>query len=156
MKLPGTSERVTMHTDKEINREIMVSLEQRLWYYLDHPEKIDDRLLALQREWDVERAIEANASSLALAGLLLGFSVSRKFLLLPTVVAGFLLQHSLQGWCPPVPILRRLRIRTQGEIELERYALKALRGDFAAFDKPAPATGRDRDLPGEVLEAVQK
>jgi hypothetical protein len=36
------------------------------------------------------------------------------------------LQHALQGWCPPVPVLRRLGYRTQPEIEEERCALRAL------------------------------
>ena len=54
----------------------------------------------------------------------------RRWAYLPLVVTGFLLQHATQGWCPPVPILRALGFRTQGEIERERYALKALRGDF--------------------------
>jgi hypothetical protein len=53
---------------------------------------------------------------------------------LPVVVAGFLLQHALQGWCPPLPVLRRLGVRTADEINQERYALKALRGDFAQAD----------------------
>jgi len=34
------------------------------------------------------------------------------------------LQHGLQGWCPPLPLLRRLGIRTRGEIDREKYALK--------------------------------
>ena len=38
--------------------------------------------------------------------------------------------HGLQGWCPPVPFLRRMGFRTASEIDYERYALKALRGDF--------------------------
>ena len=46
------------------------------------------------------------------------------------MVGGFLLQHAVQGWCPPVPVFRRLGVRTQTEIDEERYALKALRGDF--------------------------
>lgn len=40
------------------------------------------------------------------------------------------LQHAVQGWCPPVPVFRRLGIRTAREIDLERYGLKAIRGDF--------------------------
>ena len=40
------------------------------------------------------------------------------------------LRSVLQGWCPPVPVLRRLGVRTQGEIDEEKAALKALRGDF--------------------------
>ena len=39
-------------------------------------------------------------------------------------------RHAVKGWCPPVPLFRRLGVRTCGEIERERYALKALRGDF--------------------------
>jgi hypothetical protein len=34
--------------------------------------------------------------------------------------SGFLLQHALQGWCPPVPLLRQLGFRTSYEIEEER------------------------------------
>ena len=45
-------------------------------------------------------------------------------------MTGFLFQHAVQGWCPPIPILRRLGFRTSYEIEEERAALKALRGDF--------------------------
>jgi hypothetical protein len=92
--------------------------------------EIDQRLAELDREWDIERTIEANASTIALAGLGLGALVDRRFYALPVVVASFLLMHALQGWCPPVPLLRRLGFRTQPEIGEERYALKALRGDF--------------------------
>jgi hypothetical protein len=45
-------------------------------------------------------------------------------------VGGFLFQHAIEGWCPPVPILRRLGFRTAREIDIERVALKTLRGDF--------------------------
>jgi hypothetical protein len=62
--------------------------------------------------------------------LLLGVTSSKKWFVLPAIVSGFLLRHAIQGWCPPVPVLRRLGIRTRLEIERERYALKILRGDF--------------------------
>ena len=58
--------------------------------------------------------------------------MDRRWFFFPAVVAGFLLQHAVQGWCPPVPVFRHLGFRTQSEIEEERYALKALRGDFRA------------------------
>jgi hypothetical protein len=73
---------------------------------------------------------EANASALALIGLTLGVTRDRRWLALPGLVAAFLLQHALQGWCPPVPVLRRLGFRTAYEIEEERRALQALRGDY--------------------------
>ena len=42
----------------------------------------------------------------------------------------FLAQHSVQGWCPPMPLFRKMGVRTRQEIEREKYALKVLRGDF--------------------------
>jgi hypothetical protein len=65
-----------------------------------------------------------------LLGLTLGLTLDRRWLFLPLGVAAFLLQHAVQGWCPPVSVFRRLGVRTAGEIARERYALKALRGDF--------------------------
>jgi hypothetical protein len=130
METPATRERVPRQTAAHVNRQIRKELDARLWYYAYHPEQIDDRLLELEQEWDVERTLEANAASLALTGTVLGLIASRKFLLLPAVVTAFLLQHAVQGWCPPLPFFRRLGVRTMAEIEAERYALKVLRGDF--------------------------
>ena len=65
----------------------------------------------------------------------------KKWLLLSGVVLGFLFQHAVQGWCPPVPLLRQLGIRTRGEIDREKYALKALRGDFDHLRQERGETG---------------
>jgi len=121
--------RVTAHTSEEVNRRIQQNTLARVAYLADHAEEIDARLEELDREWDIERAIEANASVLAFAGVAVG-SLDRRWLVLPALVTGFLFQHAIQGWCPPVPVLRRLGFRTADEINQERYALKVLRGDF--------------------------
>jgi hypothetical protein len=92
----------------------------------------------LEREWDIERVLEVNASSLALTGAVLGAAFSRKWLLLTMTVTGFLLLHGIQGWCPPVPILRKMGVRTASEIERERFALKFLRGDFEVASHEPP------------------
>jgi hypothetical protein len=42
-----------------------------------------------------------------------------------------------QGRCPPLSVLRRRGVRTRREIEAERCALKALRGDFPAAARRA-------------------
>jgi hypothetical protein len=79
----------------------------------------------------MERALFAMTS----VNLLLGLTAAtrnRRWLAWPVMVAAFQLQHALQGWCPPVSLLRRLGVRTRQEIDSERVALKALRGDFAA------------------------
>jgi hypothetical protein len=128
--LPSSLERVPAHTSDAVNRRIRRDIEDRLAYYAEHPHEIEARLEELAREWDIERAIEANAASLAFAGVVLGAFADRRWLFLPGAVTAFLLQHAVQGWCPPVPVLRRLGFRTAHEIERERYALKALRGDF--------------------------
>jgi hypothetical protein len=88
------------------------------------------RLAALDREWDIERVLQANASTLVVLGTLVGAKIDRRFLLLPAAVLTFFAQHALQGWCPPLPVLRRNGVRATREIERERYAVKALRGDF--------------------------
>lgn len=69
------------------------------------------------------------------------------------MVGGFLLQHALQGWCPPVPVLRRLGFRTQTEIDEERYALKALRGDFRELVSPSVDPARAAD---QAMAAVRR
>jgi len=94
------------------------------------PEAIDRRLAELDQEWDIERCLETMAPSLTLLGITLGLTVNRKWFALPLFVQTFFLQHALQGWCPPIPVLRRLGVRTQNEIDEEKYALKSLRGDF--------------------------
>ena len=129
--LTTTAQRVRVNTAAEINEQIDRGMERRLKHYAhsDLPE-IDRRLAELDAEWDIERCLEGMASSLSLTGLLLGVTRSRNWLIVPGVVQSFLLVHALQGWCPPLPVLRRLGVRTSDEINQERYALKALRGDF--------------------------
>lgn len=102
---------------------------------------ISRRLRELDEESDIERYLEVNASLLALAGVVLGATVNRRWLVVPAVVTAFLLQHGIQGWCPPLPLFRRLGVRTRREIDAERYALKVLRGDLATA-APASAGGR--------------
>ena len=143
--VPPTASRVPAHTAAHVNRQIERETEASVRYFAEHPEEIDDRLEELDREWDIERTLEANAASFSLLGLTLGLTVDRRWLALPVGVAAFLLQHAVQGWWPPVPVFRRLGVRTADEIDRERYALKALRGDFdrtasdGAGDAPARA-----------------
>ena len=120
-------DRVHHSTAPHVNREIDRQTNSNIRRYANSSEEVINRRIAeLDQEWDIERALEANTSALALTGLLLGVTVNRKWLALPTVVLSFLLQHSLQRWCPPLPLLRRLGVRTRGEIDREKYELKAL------------------------------
>jgi hypothetical protein len=141
--IPSTRNRVRQHTPEAINRTIEQDIALRVETLAAQPAKIDERLRELDREWDIERAIELNASALALSGVVLGATTDRRFLLLPALVTGFLLQHAVQGWCPPVPILRRMGFRTAQEIEKERHALKIIRGDYKGLERMKP-TRRSR------------
>ena len=129
--IPSTVARVPLHTAEHVNEQIRRQTEQSIARCAQAgPAAIGRRLAELDREWDVERTLEANAATASLIGLTLGATVDRRWFIFPAVVAGFLLQHAVQGWCPPMPVFRRLGFRTQTEIDYERYALKALRGDF--------------------------
>src|SRR6266480_4125556 len=128
--LPSTTARVPLHTPDRYNQAIRRQTAESVAHA--GPEAIERRLQELDEEWDIERCLEANASSICLAGIGLGAFVDRRLLILPALVGGFLLQHALQGWCPPVPLFRRLGFRTSAEIERERCALKAVSGAFRA------------------------
>lgn len=143
-QLPPTTMRVAQNTPDEINRRIARDIDASIRWHALHPAEIGRRLDELEREWDIERVLEANAATIALGGVLLGAFVDRRWLVLPAAVTAFLLQHAIQGWCPPVPVFRRMGIRTAAEIDRERYALKALRGDFTAVrGDSAPTRARE-------------
>ena len=149
--LSATADLVRRQSPPAANEAIDTAINRSVYFHLQHPGLIDRRLQELDEEWDIERALEANAASIALSGVVLAATVDRRFLAVPGVVAAFLLQHALQGWCPPLPVLRRFGFRTAREIERERVALKALRGDFNSMPS---ALGESR---GEVaLNAARR
>jgi hypothetical protein len=123
--VPSTVDRVPNQTAEHINERIRRQTDANIAQVANSGRQaIQGRLAELDREWDIERLLEANAATAVLVSSLLGFTVSRKFLFMPAIVGAFLLQHAVQGWCPPLPILRRLGVRTASEIERERDALK--------------------------------
>lgn len=148
---PSTTDRVPQNTSEAVNRWIRHMAERNLAQHAPGGRvAISHRLAELDNEWDIERLLEANAATVCLLGLALGTFVDKRFYLLPAAVGTFLLQHALQGWCPPVPIFRRLGVRTQGEIDQEKYALKALRGDFEHVHAP-----QDGDARYQICQAMR-
>lgn len=152
--IASTVERVPQNTTECVNRMIRRRTEQCIARCaVGGRDAINRRLAELDEEWDVERTLEANAATATLVGLTLGTFVDRRWYLFSAGVAGFLIQHAVQGWCPPVPILRRLGFRTQPEIDYERYALKSLRGDF----RDLPTTpSRDGAGAKQLVEAMRR
>jgi hypothetical protein len=146
-------DRVRTNTDAEINRRSDTQLERRIRYFATQDKQaVSERIEELDAEWDIERVLEANAASLGLLGLVLSITSSRKWLVLPLAVSGFLLQHAIQGWCPPAHVLRRWGVRTRFEIEQERYALKMLRGDF---EKVGPLEAEAPLDAGQLMAGVR-
>jgi hypothetical protein len=148
--IPATTHRVPSHTAEHVNERIRRQTDENVARVAARcPAAIDRRLAELDREWDIERTLEANAATLAAVGAGLALFADRRFALIPLLVGGFLLQHAVQGWCPPLPVFRRAGVRTASEIDYERYALKAIRGDFAWADGDGQAD------PVRAVEATQ-
>lgn len=139
-KILVKSQRVRKSTSAEKNQKIDEYTLKNINYYSNLSDReISERIIDLDREWDVERYLETNMSVLALTGISLAITVDRKWLILPSVVLGFFAQHAIQGWCPPVSLFRWMKVRTREEIEREKHALKAIRGDYMNLHSPQEA-----------------
>jgi hypothetical protein len=125
-------DRVKEATPSSVNKKIESETWQRVTAEMGKANgEISKRINELNKEWDIERYLAVNMSTLAIIGLGAGVATkNKKWLILPAVVLGFFMQHAIQGWCPPLAVLRKLKIRSSKEIEQEKYALKILRGDF--------------------------
>ena len=135
---------VRANTWPDVNDRLDIETQLRLRRAAAMPEdRQSERITDLDTEWDFERVVEAEASLMGLTGLILGAFVDRRLLVLPAFVASMLLMHSTHGWYPLLPVFRRAGVRSRDEIEKERYALKAIRGDFAALP-PAGAPAAER------------
>ncbi|HRX83739.1 MAG TPA: hypothetical protein P5572_01825 [Phycisphaerae bacterium] len=84
---------------------------------------VERRLAVLDREWDIDRVVEAEAPATILLGLGLGALAGRKWVFLSAFASVMVLLHGTQRIYPLRPALRRMGIRTQAEIALERDAL---------------------------------
>lgn len=122
-----TATRVPRHTSPSVNAAIESLIERNVAFYRSNPSLIGKRLAELDREWDIERVLATGSSTLTLTGLFLGTSVNKKWLWLSLGVQAFYVQHALQGWCPPLPIFRRLGVRSVDEINQERQGLISIR-----------------------------
>ena len=143
-------------SSEEVNLEIDQKTRQNLQDYRNKlsNEQVSNRINELEKEWDIDRTLMANASTLSLTGVILGATVDKKWYILPGVVTSFLLWHAIQGWCPPLPVFRKLGYRSRKEIDTEKYALKALRGDFSGLE--TSNTSAKEGKIEQALEAARK
>lgn len=146
-----STQRVQRHTAQELNEKILRQMQADVTCYASRLDDIERRLRQLDNEWDTERTLECNAGALMFITTMLGLLFNRKWHIMSAGIGAFLFQHAVQGWCPPLPVIRRMGIRTPSEIEKERYALKALRGDF----KDITADGKSDQQKAELaMQAV--
>lgn len=144
---PPTTKRVANNTDPFVNEEIRNQTIENVKKLVGSSSYIiSERIRCLNEEWDTERMLEANAGAIVMVSAILGMTKNKCWFLLTGTVGCFLLKHALQGWCPPLPLIRKLGVRTADEINNEKMALKMLRRDFA------------RDCAGveQVLEVIEK
>ncbi|PKM73422.1 MAG: hypothetical protein CVU91_05715 [Firmicutes bacterium HGW-Firmicutes-16] len=146
--LPSTTKKVPYSTNKDVNTRIRENcLYELTGSDLKDDQALTERIKKLNREWDTERFLETNASLIIFIGSLIGLlTMNFYWFLLPGFISFFLLQHALQGWCPPLPLIRRAGIRTAEEISNEKVVLKHLRGDFKQQFEDA----------GEILRNAEK
>jgi hypothetical protein len=131
-KIPPTAHRVPLKTCAKINNMIR---NQTIWtlnkYKNKSKEDISKRIKQLNCEWDTERVQEVSAASIILLSTLMGTKTSRTWFCITGMVGLFLMNHGLNGWCPSLPFVRKLGIRTPEEINVEKTVLKMIRGDFS-------------------------
>ena len=109
---------------EKVKENVAGKTPQNLVHYANETEAvIRERIEALDREWDMDRMLQLNASVLTIAGVALGSRVNRNWYWLPGIVAGFLALHAVKGWCPPVPLFKAAGVRTRKEIDKEKYGL---------------------------------
>jgi hypothetical protein len=102
--------------------------------------RLDARIEEVDREWDAERVLFTASGLNVLFGLAMGTWVNPKWYAWSAAVGAFQFQHGAQGWCPPMALIRRAKVRSRREIDTERTALKALRGDFDGIDSGTDVT----------------
>lgn len=121
--------------DSSLNRmSIDETTKENIQKYVDQGEDaIDRRIKELDNKWDMEKTVRFNISVLALAGVLFGTYKKKRWSVLSVAITAFLAQHLISKWCPSIPILKKIGLQTHREIEREKYALKALRGDFKSI-----------------------
>jgi hypothetical protein len=134
---------ITLEHSTSVEKQIQEKIN---YYYYQDQEQINLRLLQLDNEMDLETYLQTETSAVNIAGLILALTSGKKWLILPFISSLFVLSNLMRGDKPPLTFLRKLGLRRRAEIEKERYALKAIRGDFKTL----------MDVPNAVWNAVNK
>lgn len=94
------------------------------------PSAIDERLAHLERTWTAGRASKASVGIMIVLGLFLGLTVNPYWLLLPLACGVILAEYLVRRQSVLGGLFRGLGLPSGADVEQEKLALKALRGDF--------------------------
>ena len=113
--------------------------ETTMNYFTATPESVDNRLKELEKEWDLERVHELNASFSGLNGTLLGKILDKHFASLPFSTSTRLVNETPYEWNPSITLFESLGYRPKHEIEKEKQFLQTLKNeaDSDFFYSPA-------------------
>lgn len=92
---------------------------------------LGERLQELEDEWTIEGMFEGCAAAVGVTTFTLGLALDDRWLVLPLIISVLLLQQTLQGWCPLLPLLRGLGFRTEREVHHERHLLRQMEEERA-------------------------
>src|SRR5690606_11587201 len=129
----STHDKVRMHTPSVVNHQLDAEAEHRLAEFLEggnNPAACHARITRLDQEWEMERVLALGVGVASIAAMLASKGLGRTLWSIPAIGGAVLVQQTLTGGSLLAPLLRRMGFRSRQEIEIEKYALKSLRGDF--------------------------
>ena len=131
----------------ENSDKIDVYTQENINHYYHNKSHIDNRLQQLEKETSIEQIFVLHDVVNVSAGVLLSIITRRKkWLLLPLLVTVAQSVQALAHFRLGTALLRKNGFRTRVDIDKEKYALKALRGDFHY----------EMEVPNAVWDAVNK
>jgi hypothetical protein len=141
-------ENMEQETDITLEHSTFVEkqIQEQVNHYYHDQEQIDLRLMELDNEMDLETYLQTQNAGLTIAGVILGLTSNKKWLVVPLISSILVISNIVRGSDKPPGYFRKMGFRTRAEIEKERYALKAIRGDFKYL----------LDVPNAVWNAVNK
>ena len=120
-------------------------------YQNANAEQIELSLAQLNREWDVERLIEAESAMMILLGLLIGANFGRKWLVLPLFSTAMLIVHNTEEYSPLfLSFYQRIGFRSTNEIARRTLCSQSLGGAI-----PTIENGAEGDKPVRAIAAAK-
>lgn len=114
-----------------LDRRIEAAIGAQLRHCAGNRRRIERRLRELDEEWDLESVLEAQASLVASLGTVVGAVVNRRLPFVPLSWSAALVRLAANR-LPLATVFRGMGLRTSREIEIERLALRLLRGDLVS------------------------